>query len=263
MKKIIYAILLIVLSILAVACTPKNNNPTTKEATAIDFNTISGWKTEFLENDEAGMPDVNNNPLVIAYNEYSLEYLKKTNDNKSYDVYRYTFINRMTKEDGTNGDEALQQVDVYKYVYTVVFDGTNYYYEVYEYDYVLSKEHNVEFPGVTREMAIAEDGDTEELLEFINKYSPKNNTLESVKNTYSLGELTKGDIETVLNVNAEKYTNANATWELLADKNGILLYSREVKKTQCGFPVGQTYYANAYSLTLVAPTIDVDFTKIV
>ncbi len=262
MKKIISIILLILTLALSFACSPKTNNDV-KEATAIDFTAINGWKTEFLDNDEAGMADVNNNPLVIAYFEHTLEYVKKTNDNKTYDVYRYTSIERTTKEDGKNGDEALQQVDLYKNVYTIVVDGNDYYYELFEYDYILSNEYDVEYPGITHEMSKASDSEKAELVEVINKYSAQNNTLNSAKTTYSLDELTKGDIIKQGDVNAQKYTNSDSTWELLADANGILLYSRQIKKTMSGFPVGQTYFANAYSLVLVTPTIDVDFTKII
>lgn len=239
---------------------PETDKPNSEEETItqIDFNSLSGWKTVLLDNREAGMPDVNNHPLVIAHFESVLEFTKKSENGKSFNVFRYTSIERNFTADGTNGDEALKQVDLYKKVYTVAVGDGKYYYELYEKDFALSESLGEDYPAVTHELSEATESEKTEIENLISPLLPNNNTLSSFKTKFSLNTFDEKGKEKASFGNVSVYETADGKYQASADKNGVLLYGRSVSKTIYGSPAGQTYYPYSYALSLSEPVININ-----
>ena len=229
----------------------------------INFTSLSGYTTALYDYREAGMTDVNNNPLVIAYYEETLEYVKDTNNGKTYDVYRYTSIERTTEADGKNGDEALKQVDLYKTVYTIVQTGDTLYYEVEETDLQILEEMDTIYPGITHEMSLATVSEKTEVEELINKLLPNNNTVEKLKTKDGANALVKSGTEKIGDFTGEVYKTSDQKWAAVTDSNGILLYGKSLAKTALGTPVGQEYNPYLYVFSFTIATIDIDYTAIV
>ena len=150
-------------------------------AVTLDLENLTGYTSAICEYREAGMADVYNNPLVIAYTEETLKYSKVVENAKTYEVYLYTKMERGDTADGKNGDEALQEVELYKTEYTIVVSGEKWYFELAETDMQILESMDTVYPGVVREMSEASTAEKAEVQTLLNKFSLENNTLESFK----------------------------------------------------------------------------------
>ena len=234
----------------------------TPVAVTLDLDNVTGYTSAIYEYREAGMADVYNNPLVIAYTEETLEYSKVVENAQTYEVYHYTKMERGDAVDGKNGDEALKAVELYKTEYTVVVSGEKWYFELSETDMQILESMDTVYPGVVREMSEATSTEKTEMQTLVNKFLPKNNTLESFKSVNSVSGLEKTEVAKVNGVDANIYATANGGFEVATDANGILFYARSVAKTVLGMPVGQVYYPYLYTFVVGETNIAVDFSLI-